>query len=245
MATARPEICNPEGVLNFYELQGDERTRFAIYAGHKIAPENCRFEYFGNDKNTGAAELAAICQAIQANPSNTNVYILQVLAEELPKGKIKNPNGSRSVTFQLNNPLPAGYYPAPATNQAAGFGSIYAERLASIESKLEALQQVDDEEEEGQEPANPFLAMFAGLLANPAVQQKIISGITSFIENMANQNQAKQQPQTLAGISSEVSEAAHIATIKTVLPNFDELLQKLAAMAVNNPEQLKQLAAWL
>jgi hypothetical protein len=252
MATARPEIATIEGVVNFYELQGDERTRFAIYAGHKIAPENCRYEYFGTDKNTGAAELMNICRAIVDNPANTNVYILQVLAEEVPKGKVKNPNGSRSVTFQLNNPMP-GFYPAQSHNNFNQVGNIggLAEKLAAISARLDAMQEVDDIDDETEiipEPANPFMAIFAGLLSNPEIQNKIVSGITGFIEKMTMPNENK----VIAGITAidsanndKTDLQANIDTIKLVLPDFENIVAKLATMAKENPQQLKTLAAWL
>lgn len=230
MATARPELNTPEGVLNFYESQPDRAALFAIYAGHRVNDENCRFIFEGEDKLNGMAELSAICAAMQANPANTNVYILQVF-EGREKGKKIN---VRSVTFQLNNPLPGYYNPTPTQQFRSNDLAEIAERIGRIESQL------NEEPEPEPEPKNKFLEILETVLANPTFQEKAIG----FISNLFQ----KKPPMQISGID-EVSENTSfendLQTLREVVPDFENVISKLAKMAIDNPSQIKMLLTFL
>ena len=263
MATTRPELSTADDVLNFYALQGEERARFIVYAGHRIHPENIRFEYLADDKATGEAELSNICAAIVRNPNNTNLYILQVLADELPNPKSKKkPANSRSVTFQLNNPAAPGIV-------AGGLSGYDQHRLAAIERKLDAMAGHDDDHDDDDDddddqpaeigatpkPADMLMAAVAGILSQPAVQQNIAAAVGGLIAKIMGNNTTQPGAApgaTVAGISGNTGGfvvtdqvAADLATIATVLPDVPGLLAKLAAMANNQPEQLKMIGGML
>lgn len=250
MATARPELNSVDGVLNFYDLQGDDRPRFIIYAGHRISPDNCRYEYNGEDKNTGSSELLAMCNAILSNPSNSNVYILQVLAEPIKPGKkqtVANRNDSRSITFQLNNPMQYGQ-PLPYIAGASRSDADHREEMKILLERIEELENQESEEGEPKQPTPTEMIMIfiGGLLAQPKVQDAIVGKILSVFDG---------EPKADAGAKvAGISKGEFILTdgmkqsltvLNKVVPDLPGALLKLEKMALNNPNQLKTLLNFL
>lgn len=247
MATTRPELFTIDGVLNFYRLAGEGATAFAVYAGHRISPENVRFIYEGGNKNDGEGELLSALQAIQESPTNTNVYILQVYMGEKPV-RVKKATQSRSITFQLNV--------APWQNgvvaQPGNIGYTATNELRQLREEIAAIKAIpaepdEDEDEENTAPKNAVMMFLGKLLEAPEIQGKIVGAIGKLLDGMLGSNQNKMG--AIGAIPAEVSqdevtkamERLNVHTDGQALP----LIVRLAAYADGNPEMFANLLKML
>lgn len=246
MATTRPELFNIDQVMNFYRLAGEGACAFAIYAGHRIAPENVRFIYEGASKSEGEGDLLGALESIQSSPNNTNVYILQVYMGEKPV-KVKKASQSRSITFQLNvAPWASGMMPA----QPGHIGMAATNELRDLRAEIAAMRNEPDEDQEDQDepaPANALMMFIGKLLEAPEIQTKIVGAIGKVLDNMLGNNHNKMG--AIAGIEGDISQDEITKAIEVLNNHTDgnalAVIVRLAAYANANPTMFKNLLKML
>ena len=248
MPATKPEIFNPDELVNWYDLQGEDFAAWRIYAGERPHEHYCRAEYYGNEKMQGRENLQAAAEAIKANPNNTNRYCLEVFTDEVLSAMKKRgvkPNSKKlpvkTIVFQFNGgetirPLGAmaGINTDPAIIQLLQKQS---EVLTAMQSKIAALEatQLDDEEEEA-EPQDAI----GSLLQNPQIQQMAINLLAGIF-------QPKQtgQPAAVAGIPDENRLNDAVALLAKNDPDIVAHLEKLAALSEKNPGLFSTLIGML
>ena len=246
----RPEIFDAEGVLNFYDLQGDEFTGWRIYAGERPQPNLCRAEYTGSDKLQGREALHEAVEAIQRQVSNINNYCLEVFTDEVieaeqKRGRKKNRNQLpiKTVVFKLNGnevykPLGAvgSFHSDSQVMQVLQKQNEILSMMASKISALEADAESEDEEEEEEEED-----AIGSLLKSPEIKNLAVNLIAGLF-----QKQPTGQPGAIAGVPDDDERLQ--AAIDTLAKNDADIvvhLEKLASISQNNPGFFKTLLGML
>ena len=244
----RPEIFDAEGVLNFYDLQGDEFTGWRIYADTRPLPNLCRAEYAGSDKVRGREELAEAVAAIQNQVHNQNVYCLEVFTDEVieaeqKRGRKKSRNQLpiKTVVFKLNgNEV---YKPLGAVGSFHGDSQVMQvlqkqnEILSMMASKISALEADAESEDEEEEEEDAI----GSLLKSPEIKNLAVNLIAGLF-----QKQPTGQPGAIAGVPGDDERLQ--AAIDTLSKNDADIvihLEKLASISENNPGFFKTLLGML
>ena len=204
MAAFRPEIFTIDEVINFYDAA--EGSEYKIFAGVNPTPQYLRYNFVG-EKEIGRQELVNALTQLRNNIENYNPYLIQVISEgSTARGKKKENPTLTSISFQLNRPQ--SMMPMQAM---AGMGSPRAEMLleklveqnAMLQSRIAAIEAMDDlEEEEEEAPKSPIDQM----ISNPQVQEALIAGVLSLMSGLAS---GLGGPKAIAGIGDE-TEAVEI-----------------------------------
>ena len=204
MAAFRPEIFTIDEVINFYDAA--EGSEYKIFAGVNPTPQYLRYNFVG-EKEIGRQELVNALTQLRNNIENYNPYLIQVISEgNTARGKKKDSPILTSISFQLNRPQ--SMMPMQAM---AGMGSPRAEMLleklveqnAMLQSRIAAIEAMDDlEEEEKEAPKSPIDQM----ISNPQVQEALIAGVLSLMSGLAS---GLGGPKAIAGIGDE-TEAVEI-----------------------------------
>lgn len=204
MAAFRPEIFTIDEVINFYDAA--EGSEYKIFAGVNPTPQYLRYNFVG-EKEIGRQELVNALTQLRNNIENYNPYLIQVISEgSTGRGKKKESPILTSISFQLNRPQ--SMMPMQAM---AGMGSPRAEMLleklveqnAMLQSRIAAIEAMDDlEEEEEEAPKSPIDQM----ISNPQVQEALIAGVLSLMSGLAS---GLGGPKAIAGIGDE-TEAVEI-----------------------------------
>lgn len=247
----RPEIFDAEGVLNFYDLQGDEFTGWRIYADTRPLPNLCRAEYAGSDKVRGREELAEAVAAIQNQVHNQNVYCLEVFTDEVieaeqKRGRKKNRNQLpiKTVVFKLNGnevykPLGAvaGFHGDSQVMQVLQKQNEILSMMASKISALEADSENEDEDEDEDEDD-----AIGSLLKSPEIKNLAVNLIAGLFQKQPGAG----QPGAIAGFPGDDERLQ--AAIDTLAKNDADIvvhLEKLAAISESNPGFFKTLLGML
>lgn len=202
MAAFRPEIFTIDEVINFYDAA--EGSEYKIFAGVNPTPQYLRYNFVG-EKEIGRQELVNALTQLRNNIENYNPYLIQVISEgNTARGKKKENPILTSISFQLNRPQQL--MPMQAM---AGMGSPRTEMLleklveqnAMLQSRIAAIEAMDDLEEEEEAPKSPIDQM----LSNPQLQEALIAGVMSMVSGMLT----KGAPTAIAGIGDE-TEAVEI-----------------------------------
>ena len=202
MAAFRPEIFTIDEVINFYDAA--EGSEYKIFAGVNPTPQYLRYNFVG-EKEIGRQELVNALTQLRNNIENYNPYLIQVISEgNTARGKKKESPILTSISFQLNRPQ--SMMPMQAM---AGMGSPRTEMLleklveqnAMLQSRIAAIEAMDDLEEEEEAPKSPIDQM----LSNPQLQEALIAGVMSMVSGMLT----KGAPTAIAGIGDE-TEAVEI-----------------------------------
>lgn len=202
MAAFRPEIFTIDEVINFYDAA--EGSEYKIFAGVNPTPQYLRYNFVG-EKEIGRQELVNALTQLRNNIENYNPYLIQVISEgSTGRGKKKESPILTSISFQLNRPQ--SMMPMQAM---AGMGSPRTEMLleklveqnAMLQSRIAAIEAMDDLEEEEEAPKSPIDQM----LSNPQLQEALIAGVMSMVSGMLT----KGAPTAIAGIGDE-TEAVEI-----------------------------------
>ena len=203
MAAFRPEIFTIDEVINFYDAA--EGSEYKIFAGVNPTPQYLRYNFVG-EKEIGRQELVNALTQLRNNIENYNPYLIQVISEgNTARGKKKESPILTSISFQLNRPQ--SMMPMQAM---AGMGSPRAEMLleklveqnAMLQSRIAAIEAMDDLEEEEEAPKSPIDQM----ISNPQVQEALIAGVLSLMSGLAS---GLGGPKAIAGIGDE-TEAVEI-----------------------------------
>lgn len=246
----RPEIFDAEGVLNFYDLQGEQFTGWRIYAGERPDNRLCRAEYSSSDKVQGREALHEAVEAIQRQTSNTNNYCLEVFTDEViaaeqKRGRKKSRNQMpiKTVVFKLN-----GNEMYKSLGTVANFGNDSAvmqvlkqqnEILAAMASKISALEAENEEDDEDEEDDDDTIG---SLLKSPEIKNLAIN----LIAGLFQPKQSAGQPGAIAGMPTD--DARLSAAIETLAKNDAEIvehLEKLAAISEKNPAFFNTLLSML
>lgn len=202
MAAFRPEIFTIDEVINFYDAA--EGSEYKIFAGVNPTPQYLRYNFVG-EKEIGRQELVNALTQLRNNIENYNPYLIQVISEgNTARGKKKESPILTSISFQLNRPQ--SMMPMQAMS---GMGSPRTEMLleklveqnAMLQSRIAAIEAMDDLEEEEEAPKSPIDQM----LSNPQLQEALIAGVMSMVSGMLT----KGAPTAIAGIGDE-TEAVEI-----------------------------------
>lgn len=181
MAAFRPEIFTIDEVINFYDAA--EGSEYKIFAGVNPTAQYLRYNFVG-EKEIGRQELVNALTQLRNNIENYNPYLIQVISEgSTGRGKKKESPVLTSISFQLNRPQ--SMLPMQAMS---GMGSPRTEMLleklveqnAMMQSRLSALEAIGELEEEEEAPESPINAM----LSNPELQQAIVTGIMGLVGGM-------------------------------------------------------------
>ena len=214
----------------------------AAYTNREVAPwslwqgKQFMFKYEGEDINEGASQLEQTLQML-AQSSNA-IYTLKVYEELGKGGKIKNNTpDDGSFNFKLNldsQEITANQYSTMNNRNEV------LQRLAAIEEKLS-----NDEEEEEEQPQDYGLGMIGTILTHPTIQPiatQFMLGILSKILPAGSQPPANQPPAAaINGIDEDNVIEQAIETLQQHDDKLAEHLQKLAAMAEQNPQGFKFL----
>jgi len=203
MAAFRPEIFTIDEVINFYDSA--EGSEYKIFAGVNPTPQYLRYNFVG-EKEIGRQELVNALTQLRNNIENYNPYLIQVISEgNTGRGKKKESPVLTSISFQLNRPQ--SMLPMQAM---AGIGSPRTEMLleklveqnAMLQSRIAAIEAMDELEEEEEAPKSPIDQM----LSSPQVQEALIAGVMSLMSGLITKGGA---PTAIAGIDDE-AEATEI-----------------------------------
>lgn len=210
-----------DGVLSWYDEQ--DQANFVIYR-HNTKAETARYE--GGDKDVGGQRLNRFLSEIE--PSDYAIYILQLLP-----GSKKKDATAPCVTFQLYRNQP-GQYGGPSSYAMNEIVS----KLNAIQSRLDAEDKQDEDNEdealsgppmaaEGTPPISFDNNFIGSVMAQPMVQQFLITQIVGFMSKVMGNN--TPPPVTaVAGVEpDEISRSVEILLSKGVTPAD---LAKLAAM---------------
>jgi len=204
MAAFRPEIFTIDEVVNFYDAA--EGSEYKIFAGVNPTPQYLRYNFVG-EKEIGRQELVNALTQLRNNIENYNPYLIQVISEgNTGRGRSKKDSPVlTSISFQLNRPQQL--MPMQAMS---GIGSPRTEMLleklveqnAMLQSRIAAIEAMDDLEEEEEAPKSPIDQM----ISNPQVQEALIAGVISLMSGLAS---GLGGPKAIAGIGDE-AEAVEI-----------------------------------
>jgi hypothetical protein len=204
MAAFRPEIFTIDEVVNFYDAA--EGSEYKIFAGVNPTPQYLRYNFVG-EKEIGRQELVNALTQLRNNIENYNPYLIQVISEgNTGRGRSKKDSPVlTSISFQLNRPQ--SMLPMQAMS---GIGSPRTEMLleklveqnAMLQSRIAAIEAMDDLEEEEEAPKSPIDQM----ISNPQVQEALIAGVISLMSGLAS---GLGGPKAIAGIGDE-AEAVEI-----------------------------------
>ena len=203
MAAFRPEIFTIDEVVNFYDAA--EGSEYKIFAGVNPTPQYLRYNFVG-EKEIGRQELVNALTQLRNNIENYNPYLIQVISEgNTGRGKKKESPVLTSISFQLNRPQ--SMMPMQAM---AGMGSPRTEMLleklveqnAMLQSRIAAIEAMEDLEEEEEAPKSPIDQM----LSSPQVQEALIAGVMSLMSGLITKGGT---PTAIAGIDDE-AEAVEI-----------------------------------
>ena len=197
MAAFRPEIFTIDEVINFYDAA--EGSEYRIFAGVNPTPQYLRYNFVG-EKEIGRHELLNALTQLRNNIENYNPYLIQVISEgSTGRGKKKENPVLTSISFQLNRPqqlMPMQAMSGMASPRTEMLLEKLVEQNAMMQSRLSALEAMGEIEEEEEVPESPINAM----LSNPELQQAIVTGIMGLVGGMFAKS---GQPQAIAGIDDE------------------------------------------
>lgn len=243
MAAFRSELFDIASVINFYNTVPG--TAFRIYAGTKPEVAYLRYEWLGEDKNTGEDELMAALQAIKKNPLNVNNYLLQIISK-LDKRNTKQikPSEYVNITFQLNSneqlqPMAVGGFNNELLN------TLIAEQqktnqLLAYQMQKQAEEEAEEENEIEEEKPSGVAGVIGALLKEPEIKNLLVTGLQSLL-------MPKNKPSVVTnGIpsSAEVELQQAIEAVKLMqkdVPDIGALFTKLANMAKDNPTMFNLL----
>lgn len=203
MAAFRPEIFTIDEVINFYDAA--EGSEYKIFAGVNPTPQYLRYNFVG-EKEIGRQELVNALTQLRNNIENYNPYLIQVISEgSTGRGKKKESPILTSISFQLNRPQ--SMMPMQAM---AGMGSPRAEMLleklveqnAMLQSRIAAIEAMDELEEEEEAPKSPIHEFFS----SPEMKEVLMAGVISLISGITS---GLGGPKAIAGIGDE-TEAVEI-----------------------------------
>lgn len=225
MAAFRPEIFTIDEVINFYDAA--EGSEYKIFAGVNPTPQYLRYNFIG-EKEIGRQELVNALTQLRNNIENYNPYLIQVISDgNTARGKKKESPILTSISFQLNRPQ--SMMPMQAM---AGMGSPRAEMLleklveqnAMLQSRIAAIEAMDDlEEEEEEAPKSPIDQM----LSSPQVQEALIAGVMSLMSGLMTKGGA---PTAIAGIDDEAEAVEILRSLMSKGVTIDHL-RKLNEMS--------------
>jgi hypothetical protein len=205
MAAFRPEIFTIDEVINFYDAA--DGSEYKIYAGVNPTAQYLRYNFTG-EKEIGRQELVNALTQLRNNIENYNPYLIQVISEGTTgRGRTKKENSPvlTSISFQLNRPQ--SYMPM---QQMGSVGSPRTEMLLEklveqnqmLQSRIAAIEAMDELEEEEEAPKSPFDQM----LSNPQLQETLIAGVMALVSGMITKGGTAT---AIAGIGDE-TEAVEI-----------------------------------
>lgn len=202
MAAFRPEIFTIDEVINFYDAA--EGSEYKIFAGVNPTPQYLRYNFVG-EKEIGRQELVNALTQLRNNIENYNPYLIQVISEgNTSRGKKKENPILTSISFQLNRPqsmMPMQAMAGMASPRTEMLLEKLVEQNAMLQSRIAAIEAMEDLEEEEEAPKSPIDQM----LSNPQLQEALIAGVMSMVSGMLT----KGAPTAIAGIEEE-TEAVQI-----------------------------------
>jgi len=226
MAAFRPEIFTIDEVVNFYDAA--EGSEYKIFAGVNPTPQYLRYNFVG-EKEIGRQELVNALTQLRNNIENYNPYLIQVISEGTTgRGRTKKETSPvlTSISFQLNRPQ--SMLPMQAMS---GIGSPRTEMLleklveqnAMLQSRIAAIEAMDDLEEEEEAPKSPIDQM----ISNPQVQEALIAGVISLMSGLAS---GLGGPKAIAGIGDEAEAVEILRSLMSKGVSIDHL-RKLNEMS--------------
>lgn len=247
MASWKPELYNPDEVLQYYS--NANAVQYRVYAGTKPDPAYLRYAFDEVDpgmKQEGEQILREALMKILSSPQNTNPYLLEIVLQP-KKGSAKKAI-TTNITFQLNQipsmqpAMLAGMYPGQTDPALLSVLKGIAEQNNLIISKLAADEAAVDKDTAADELGavnNPLM----GMLNSPQIQGVLANALAGFLQKIISPADAKQAS-ALSGVQDDkISQAIEI--LKQYDPEIGDSLLKLAALAQNDPGQFKMLLQML
>ena len=219
MAAFRPEIFTIDEVINFYDAA--EGSEYRIFAGVNPTPQYLRYNFVG-EKEIGRQELLNALTQLRNNIENYNPYLIQVISEgSTGRGRSKKENSPvlTSISFQLNRPQQL-----MPMQSMAGIGSPRTEMLLEklveqnqmLASRIAAIEALDEIEEEEEAPKSPIDQM----LSSPQVQEALIAGVMSLMSGLITKGGA---PTAIAGIGDEAEAVEILRSLMSKGVSIDHL----------------------
>lgn len=203
MAVFKPELFDIQSVLNYYDQV--KSPYYAIYAGPQPHVNSLRFEYLEDDAAVGRELLEDNLMAIEQNRSNTNTYVLQIMATRPKSGTVTTkkkgaawPSSNKNITFQLNRDerlTAVGGYNTPPTDPGI------VRLLQKMDDRMLAIEQKLDEQEAGSKinGNDNSLGAIGAILENPALQP-IIGALAGKLVDWLERPPAPPLPQPAPGV---------------------------------------------
>jgi hypothetical protein len=227
MATERSSavVTNIEAILNAYKRNKAPFWKLRDLSGAELA----RYGYNdpdGANIDDGIEELEAALHQFTAGR-----FFVEMRNDITPAGA---KNGFFKIMLDLGSPdrMTAGAGIAGAGGAVNNWLNLYLdEKIAGIHKDYE-LRRLQEEKEPG------FLQ---SLLQNENIQQLLIVAASKFL----GPGVAPAAAAPISGVDDEARLTAALHDIAAVLPNYIEVLEKLAAMAKNDPGKIRQLVTFL
>jgi hypothetical protein len=219
-----------DNVLDAYELR--KVPSFSIYQGKQLL-----FKYEGNDLDEGADLLNKFLGYLQQSAA---IYTLCVYEEFNGKINDKTPyHGSWNFRFQENT---------KEYNQGANTLSGISKQLQAVNERLDTLaaNQIQDELEQEQDPILNNMDKVGAFLGHPIVE-KFLPVLLSYLKIPELKDPAKLENHAIAGVNvlpQNVLEA--VQNMYDANPQkVAQSLQKLGAIAKNNPDKFNTLLTYI
>lgn len=234
-----------EGVENVLEVYASRRIpAFAIFQGR-----NLNFSYEGNDLAEGSENLEQWLTAIQRSKATYTIKFFD--AKDIKSGIRSNTPDRGALNFRLN------LEPVGGGAMVAGVNYDLQRRLDAMErTNQEILDRLNESESDGGEPTpteNNIIGTIKQLAEIPGFNQ-IIAGLLGAVMRPAAsvpagtignipQSDTMQQTQQEAAMpdvtQDEINRAvtAYI-TVREAYPQFLDMMEQIAAKAVNDPGQV-------
>jgi hypothetical protein len=219
MAAFRPEIFTIDEVINFYDAA--DGSEYKIFAGVNPTAQYLRYNFTG-EKEIGRQELVNALTQLRNNIENYNPYLIQVISEgSTGRGRTKKESSPvlTSISFQLNRPQQL-----MPMQSMAGIGSPRTEMLLEklveqnqmLASRIAAIEALDEIEEEEEAPKGPIDQM----LSNPQLQEALIAGVMSLMSGLITKGGA---PTAIAGIGDEAEAVEILRSLMSKGVSIDHL----------------------
>lgn len=192
-ANLKAELKDVESVMQFYRMHTD-KPMWVVYSG--VSMTNVCYDYINADQpDEGDTTLNELLDLLKKDPSNTNVYTLQLVDSfrEFEKGGItKREYTGKAMRFQLNQPQPynvnnqpiiikddrGNIVPTGSSGEVVELLKIMLQEQKEENNKLRELLEQREEETEDEQEEDTQIGATPELTTN----EKIIGVVTKLAE---------------------------------------------------------------
>lgn len=215
-------------------------------------PADIMFAYEGDDIEEGSALLEETLKRM-CTGSSTAAYTFR--AYQLNKGSkiLSNTPHNRAFSFKLYEDEGEDYSPFEAGRRHSEREA--EEKIAALQSQIDVLKKQIEEDEDEDNPGG-VQGFLSGIMEDPTMKQVLVRALAGIVSKVVPMGEP-MQPASVAGVGDtgqlvsvlqpgqpeKVQQAINVLCAKD--PELGDHLLKLAAIAMNNPNQFNMLIGML